>query len=74
VVEYFPTWVEWTVTAGIWAMGLFVLTVLVRVALAIEPGELRSPHLEPAPQVLPKSLRQRRPRRSRTTARKRHAP
>jgi hypothetical protein len=55
-------------------MGLFVLTVLVRVALAIEPGELRSPHLEPAPQVLPKSLRQRRPRRSRTTARKRHAP
>ena len=44
VVEYFPTWVEWTVTAGIWAMGLFVLTVLVLVALPIEMGEARSPH------------------------------
>lgn len=45
IVEYFPTWVEWTVTAGIWAMGLFFLTVLVRVAMPIETGEARSPHL-----------------------------
>ena len=42
IVEYFPTWVEWAVTAGIWAMGLFVLTVLVRVALPIEMGQARS--------------------------------
>ena len=41
IVEYFPTWVEWVVTAGIWAMGLFVLTVLVRVALPIEMGLAR---------------------------------
>jgi Ni/Fe-hydrogenase subunit HybB-like protein len=45
VVEYSPTWVELGVTAGIWGVGLFVLTVLVRVALPIELGELRSPHL-----------------------------
>ena len=46
IVEYSPTWVELWVTAGIWAMGLFILTVLVRVALPIEMGQLRSPHLE----------------------------
>jgi len=45
IVEYFPTWVEWAVTAGIWAMGFFLLTILVRVALPIEMGEARSPLL-----------------------------
>ena len=49
IVEYTPTWVELCVTAGIWAMGLFVLTVLVRVALPIELGESRSPYLELPP-------------------------
>ena len=34
---------EWAVTFGIWAMGLFVFTVLVRVALPIELGNSRSP-------------------------------
>ncbi|MBP2648533.1 MAG: polysulfide reductase [Gemmatimonadetes bacterium] len=53
IVEYTPTWVELCVTAGIWAMGLFVLTILVRVALPIELGEARSPFLEqpPAPRA-----------------------
>ncbi len=46
IVEYTPTWVELAVTAGIWALGLFVLTVLIRVALPIELGEVRSPHLK----------------------------
>ena len=45
IVEYTPTWVEVAVTAGIWAMGLFALTVLVRVALPIELGHARSPYL-----------------------------
>ena len=45
IVEYSPTWVELLVTAGIWATGMFVLTALVKVALPIELGELRSPHL-----------------------------
>ncbi|MGB1656317.1 MAG: NrfD/PsrC family molybdoenzyme membrane anchor subunit [Longimicrobiales bacterium] len=46
IVEYHPTWVEVTVTAGIWAMGLFILTVLVKVARPIEMGRLRSPLLQ----------------------------
>jgi Ni/Fe-hydrogenase subunit HybB-like protein len=45
IVEYTPTWVELAVTAGIWALGLFILTVLVRVALPIELGKARSPKL-----------------------------
>jgi molybdopterin-containing oxidoreductase family membrane subunit len=49
IVEYTPTWVEVAVTAGIWALGLFVLTVLVRVALPIELGQVRSPYLESPP-------------------------
>ncbi len=48
IVEYAPTWVELAVTAGIWAMGLFILTVLVRVALPIELGTVRSPHIAEA--------------------------
>lgn len=44
IVEYSATWVEFGVTAGIWAIGLFVLTVLVRVALPIQTGEARSPY------------------------------
>ena len=62
IVEYTPTWVELCVTAGIWALGLFVLTVLVRVALPIELGHVRSPYLEapPAPQaVRPRATRAR---------------
>jgi molybdopterin-containing oxidoreductase family membrane subunit len=43
IVEYHPTGVEIGVTAGIWALGLMVLTVLVRIALPIELGEVRSP-------------------------------
>jgi molybdopterin-containing oxidoreductase family membrane subunit len=46
IVEYTPTWVELWVTAGVWALGLFMLTILVRVALPIELGEVRSPYLE----------------------------
>jgi molybdopterin-containing oxidoreductase family membrane subunit len=50
VVEYVPSLVELGVTAGIWATGLFVLTVLVKVAIPIELGEVRSPYLqEPRP-------------------------
>jgi len=54
IVEYAPTWVELSVTAGIWAMGFFVFTALVRIALPIELGQLRTPvrviaDAEPAP-------------------------
>jgi molybdopterin-containing oxidoreductase family membrane subunit len=40
VVEYHPTWVEVTVTAGVWALGIAVTTVLVKVAISIELGQL----------------------------------
>ena len=60
IVEYTPSWVEIAVTAGIWAMGLFVLTVLIRVALPIELGQARSPM---APGV-PEEGKARRPRAS----------
>jgi Ni/Fe-hydrogenase subunit HybB-like protein len=59
IVEYTPTWVELALTAGIWAMGLFVLTVLVRVALPIELGQARSPYIEQEPEPAPESLRRR---------------
>jgi molybdopterin-containing oxidoreductase family membrane subunit len=62
IVEYTPTWVELCVTAGVWALGLFGLSVLVRVALPIEMGRVRSPHLEvphAAPIIRPRSPRPR---------------
>jgi molybdopterin-containing oxidoreductase family membrane subunit len=62
IVEYTPTLVELGVTAGIWATGLFILTVLVKVAIPIELGELRSPDLEeshPERVIRPRSTRPR---------------
>jgi molybdopterin-containing oxidoreductase family membrane subunit len=46
IVEYKPTIIEIAVTAGVWALGMFVLTILVRVALPIELGEARSPYIQ----------------------------
>jgi molybdopterin-containing oxidoreductase family membrane subunit len=44
IVEYFPSLVEWQITAGIWAWGLLILTALLKIALPI----LREPHPEEA--------------------------
>jgi molybdopterin-containing oxidoreductase family membrane subunit len=63
IVEYTPTWVELGVTAGIWALGLFVLTILIRVALPIELGDARSPYLESPSAVRAVRPRSTRPRR-----------
>lgn len=41
IVEYSPTWIEWTVSLGILAIGCFVFTVLAKVAIPIESGRLR---------------------------------
>ena len=41
VVPYQPSLVEWLVTAGIWGIGFFILTVLIKVAIAILRGDLR---------------------------------
>lgn len=39
--EYAPSWVEITVSLGIWAAGCFVFTVLAKAAIPIELGERR---------------------------------
>jgi molybdopterin-containing oxidoreductase family membrane subunit len=40
VSEYFPTFVEWLMTAGIWAFGFFVLTILLKGAIGILLGDI----------------------------------
>jgi molybdopterin-containing oxidoreductase family membrane subunit len=46
LVEYRPSLTEWRVTAGIWDLGLLILTASLKFALPILRGELRAP---PAP-------------------------
>lgn len=48
IVEYAPTWVELAVSLGIWAMGFFIVTVLVKVAIPIESGTARYRQSSPA--------------------------
>jgi molybdopterin-containing oxidoreductase family membrane subunit len=40
VVEYAPSLTEWKITAGIWAFGLLLFTVLLKVAIAVFTGEM----------------------------------
>lgn len=42
LVPYTPSRTEWQVTAGIWAFGLLVLTVLLRFGARVFSGELRA--------------------------------
>jgi molybdopterin-containing oxidoreductase family membrane subunit len=41
VTEYFPTFVEWLMTLGIWAFGFFILTILLKGAIGILLGDIR---------------------------------
>ena len=49
LVEYSPSLTEWKVTAGIWALGLLVLTVLLKVGLAVWSGRMRADGAPPLP-------------------------
>ncbi len=40
MVEYLPNSLEWRVTAGIWAMGLMIYTLAIRIAMPIFSGEV----------------------------------
>jgi len=40
IVEYAPSLVEWKVTAGIWAFGLMVYTILLKLAIAVFTGKM----------------------------------
>ena len=42
VLEYFPTFVEVMTTIGIWAMGFFILTILLKGAIGILLGEVKA--------------------------------
>jgi len=41
IVEYAPSLLEWKITAGIWAFGLLILTVLLKLIAAVFAGEIR---------------------------------
>lgn len=40
IVEYLPTLTEWKITAGVWAFGLMVLTIALKVALPVLNGHV----------------------------------
>ena len=49
IPRYVPTWVELTVSAGLWALGAFVFTILAKAAIPIELGHVgrqRAAHAE----------------------------
>ena len=48
VTEYHPTFVEVLMTLGIWAFGFFILTILLKGAIGVLLGEVRS-GAHPAP-------------------------
>ena len=39
IVEYSPSLVEWKVTAGIWAFGFLLLTVMLKLVATVFTGE-----------------------------------
>jgi molybdopterin-containing oxidoreductase family membrane subunit len=41
VTEYDPTLIEWLTTAGIWAFGFFILTILLKGAIGILLGDIK---------------------------------
>ena len=51
VFEYSPTPVELVLSAGIWAFGALVFTLLARASIAIELGDFRAEKAQPAPAV-----------------------
>jgi molybdopterin-containing oxidoreductase family membrane subunit len=58
IVEYTPTWVEFTVGAGIWALGAFVFTVLAKAAIPIELKRLRHEECYSGSPLPPSALRE----------------
>jgi Ni/Fe-hydrogenase subunit HybB-like protein len=49
LVEYSPSLVEWKVSAGIWAFGLLVLVLALKLARPVLVGELTHESVHPAP-------------------------
>jgi Ni/Fe-hydrogenase subunit HybB-like protein len=53
LVEYLPNELEWRVVAGIWAVGMMVFTLGIKVAMEIFSGRMR---LEPSPDPEPAAV------------------
>lgn len=49
VVEYVPNLLEWRVSAGIWAMGMMIFTLGVKIAVAVFDGSMHTDGGEPCP-------------------------
>jgi Ni/Fe-hydrogenase subunit HybB-like protein len=47
MVEYRPSLVEWQVTAGIWAAGLMIYTIALKIAIPVMQGEVLMPETAP---------------------------
>jgi Ni/Fe-hydrogenase subunit HybB-like protein len=47
IVPYTPSLTEWKVMAGVWALGLLILTVALKVGLAMWTGRVRAPDALP---------------------------
>ena len=43
VVEYAPSLTEWKITAGIWAFGILILTVMLKVTVAVFTNQMSLP-------------------------------
>jgi Ni/Fe-hydrogenase subunit HybB-like protein len=68
LVPYAPTITEWKVTAGVWALGLMIFTVAIKVGLQAMTGELRDARARRRPPTTPKTRRRWRDARRRTRA------
>lgn len=42
IVEYLPNALEWKVTLGIWALGLLIFTVGIKLAVAVFSGQMHA--------------------------------
>ena len=42
IVEYSPSLMEWKVTAGIWAFGLLILTIMLKIISTVFTGKLQA--------------------------------
>ncbi len=42
IVEYTPSLVEWKITAGIWAVGLMIYTLAIKIARAVFSGDMNA--------------------------------
>lgn len=49
IVEYIPNLLEWRVSAGIWAMGMMIFTLGVKIAVAVFDGSMHADGGEPCP-------------------------